>query len=91
MYEFKATLLGRKFKCDHRAKIAIKLPDAYIMIPVCGKDVAHAVNIPVIADTTMIPFTHFNAASLGIDVEVVSSYAGNRRQCLGHSCRIALL
>lgn len=36
-------------------------------------DVAHAANIPVIADTTMIPFTHFNAASLGIDVEVVSS------------------
>lgn len=29
--------------------------------------------IPLIADTTMIPFTHFDAHALGVDVEVVSS------------------
>ncbi len=36
-------------------------------------DAAHAANVPLLADTTMIPFTHFNAAPLGIDVEIVSS------------------
>lgn len=30
-------------------------------------------NIPLIADTTMIPFTEFDAAALGVDVQVVSS------------------
>ena len=29
--------------------------------------------IPLIADTTLIPFTEFNAHSLGVDIEVVSS------------------
>lgn len=28
---------------------------------------------PLIADTTMIPFTHFSAKDLGVDVEIVSS------------------
>ncbi len=35
--------------------------------------VAHEHNIPLIADTTIIPFTQFSAADLGIDIEVVSS------------------
>lgn len=35
--------------------------------------VAHEHNIPLIADTTIIPFTQFCAADLGIDIEVVSS------------------
>lgn len=34
---------------------------------------AHAHNIPLIADTTFIPFTEFDAKSLGVDVQVVSS------------------
>lgn len=34
---------------------------------------AHARHIPLIADTTMIPFTEFSAKTLGVDVEVVSS------------------
>lgn len=36
-------------------------------------DVAHKAGIPLVADTTMIPFTEFNAHSLGIDIEIVSS------------------
>ena len=35
--------------------------------------IAHQHGIPVIADTTLIPFTQFSAKELGIDVEVVSS------------------
>lgn len=30
-------------------------------------------NIPLVADTTMIPFTEFNAHDLGVDIELVSS------------------
>lgn len=36
-------------------------------------DIAHEHGIPLIADTTMIPFTQFSAKELGVDVEVVSS------------------
>jgi O-acetylhomoserine (thiol)-lyase len=36
-------------------------------------ELAHAHGAAVMADTTMIPFTHFSAKALGIDVEVVSS------------------
>ena len=36
-------------------------------------DVAHRHDVPLVADTTMIPFTHFNAHELGVDVEIVSS------------------
>ena len=36
-------------------------------------DIAHQHNIPLIADTTIIPFTQFSAKDLGIDIEVVSS------------------
>lgn len=35
--------------------------------------VAHRHNIPLVADTTMIPFTEFSSHALGVDVEVVSS------------------
>lgn len=35
--------------------------------------IAHRHNIPLIADTTMIPFTEFSSHSLGVDIEVVSS------------------
>lgn len=36
-------------------------------------DIAHRHNTLLIADTTLIPFTEFNAHSLGVDIEVVSS------------------
>ena len=36
-------------------------------------DIAHERGIPLIADTTVIPFTQFSAKQLGVDVEVVSS------------------
>ena len=36
-------------------------------------DIAHRHGIPLIADTTMIPFTQFSAKDLGVDIEVVSS------------------
>lgn len=35
--------------------------------------VAHAHGLPLVADTTVIPFTQFSAKDLGVDVEVVSS------------------
>ncbi len=34
---------------------------------------AHQRNIPVVADTTLIPFTQFSGKDLGLDAEVVSS------------------
>lgn len=46
--------------------------------------VAHAHNIPLLADTTTIPFTQFSAKELGVDIELVSStkYLG-AGTCLG--------
>lgn len=35
--------------------------------------IAHAHDVPLVADTTMIPFTEFSARDLGVDIEVVSS------------------
>lgn len=35
--------------------------------------IAHQRNIPLIADTTLIPFTEFDSHALGVDIEVVSS------------------
>lgn len=35
--------------------------------------VAHEHHIPLIADTTVIPFTEFDAHALGVDIEIVSS------------------
>lgn len=34
---------------------------------------AHEYNVPLVADTTVIPFTQFSAKKLGVDIEVVSS------------------
>ena len=36
-------------------------------------EIAHAKGVPLIADTTLIPFTEFDAKALGIDAQVVSS------------------
>ena len=36
-------------------------------------EIAHEKGVPLIADTTVIPFTQFSAKALGVDVEVVSS------------------
>ena len=36
-------------------------------------EIAHKKNVPVIADSTVIPFTETNLKALGVDVEVVSS------------------
>ena len=35
--------------------------------------IAHSQGVPVVADTTVIPFTEFNSHELGVDIEVVSS------------------
>lgn len=35
--------------------------------------ICRAHGIPLVADTTMIPFTEFDAGSLGVDIEIVSS------------------
>ena len=35
--------------------------------------VAHEKHVPLVADTTMIPFTCFSAHALGVDIELVSS------------------
>ncbi|MBR3618419.1 MAG: aminotransferase class V-fold PLP-dependent enzyme [Bacteroidaceae bacterium] len=36
-------------------------------------EIAHEKGVPLMADTTIIPFTQFSAKRLGVDVEVVSS------------------
>ncbi len=36
-------------------------------------EIAHAHHIPLIADTTVIPFTEFSAKDLGVDIEILSS------------------
>lgn len=36
-------------------------------------EVAHEKNVPLVVDSTVIPFTQFSAKSLGVDIEVVSS------------------
>lgn len=36
-------------------------------------EVAHKAGVPLVADTTIIPFTQFSAKDLGVDIEVVSS------------------
>lgn len=35
--------------------------------------IAHSHGIPLVADTTVIPFTEFSAKALGVDIEVVST------------------
>lgn len=36
-------------------------------------EVAHKHQVPLVADTTTIPFTQFSSSSMGVDIEVVSS------------------
>lgn len=36
-------------------------------------DVLHAVQVPLVADTTLVPFHVFRAADFGVDIEIVSS------------------
>lgn len=36
-------------------------------------EIAHGHGVPLVADTTLIPFTEFDASQLGVDVQVVSS------------------
>lgn len=36
-------------------------------------EVAHEKNVPLVVDSTVIPFTQFSAKRLGVDIEVVSS------------------
>lgn len=36
-------------------------------------DIAHRHNVPLVADTTVIPFTEFRSHDFGVDIEVVSS------------------
>ena len=36
-------------------------------------EIAHSHKVPLVADTTMIPFTEFSAKELGVDIEIVSS------------------
>lgn len=36
-------------------------------------EIARSHNIPLVADTTLIPFTEFDSRALGIDIEIVSS------------------
>ncbi len=35
--------------------------------------VAHEKNVPLVADTTIVPFSAFNAADLGVDIDLISS------------------
>ena len=35
--------------------------------------VCRAAGVPLVADTTVIPFTHFKASDFGVDIEIVSS------------------
>ena len=46
---------------------------------------AHSKGLPLVADTTMIPFTHFSARELGVDIELVSStkYLSGGATCIG--------
>ena len=36
-------------------------------------EIAHAKGVPLIADTTIVPFPAFHAVDFGVDIEVVSS------------------
>ena len=36
-------------------------------------DIAHQAGVPLIADTTIVPFSTFRAVDFGVDIEVVSS------------------
>jgi O-acetylhomoserine (thiol)-lyase len=48
-------------------------------------EIAHAAGVPLVADSTIVPFTVFKAPKLGVDIEVVSStkYVSGGATCLG--------
>ncbi|MDR1973985.1 MAG: aminotransferase class I/II-fold pyridoxal phosphate-dependent enzyme [Bacteroidales bacterium] len=46
----------------------MEVADLKAISEVCRKQ-----NVPLIADTTVIPFTHFRAKNFGVDIEIVSS------------------
>ncbi|MBR1687781.1 MAG: O-acetylhomoserine aminocarboxypropyltransferase/cysteine synthase [Prevotella sp.] len=48
-------------------------PQLYVTDLRAISEAAHRHNVPVIADTTIIPFTVFHAPDFGIDIEVISS------------------
>lgn len=61
---------------DHTACIFLEIvtnPQLEVADLKALSSLAHAHNIPLIADSTIIPFTEFSGKALGIDVEVVSS------------------
>lgn len=61
---------------DHTACIFLEIvtnPQLEVADLKALSSLAHAHNIPLIADSTIIPFTEFSSKALGIDVEVVSS------------------
>ena len=48
-------------------------PQLYVADISALSDIAHANGVPLIADTTIVPFSTFHASDFGIDIEVVSS------------------
>lgn len=46
----------------------MEVADLRILGEICRKK-----SIPLVADTTMIPFTHFHSKEFGVDIEIVSS------------------
>jgi len=58
----------------------LEVADIKALSEICRKK-----NVPLIADTTLIPFTEFDGKALGMDVQVVSStkYISGGATCLG--------
>lgn len=48
-------------------------PQLYVADIRALADAAHSAHVPLIADTTIVPFSTFHANTLGVDIEVVSS------------------
>lgn len=48
-------------------------PQLYVADISALADIAHRHNVPLLADTTVIPFSVFKAHDLGVDIELVSS------------------
>lgn len=48
-------------------------PQLEVADTIALSEIAHKFGVPVVADTTVIPFTEFDSHSLGVDIEVISS------------------
>ncbi len=50
-------------------------------------DIAHKAGVPLLADTTAIPFHVFHATDFGVDIEIVSStkYISGGATCIGRT------